>query len=288
MVAALNGTMGVNSHEGAGSTFWVRIPVQKVPQDSVIEHAEQQDQTLKILMAEDNDINRFELREMLINEGHQVVEAENGKIAIDTLEQGNFDVILMDISMPIMDGVAATKYIREHAKQQDIPIVACTAHTQPEEIERFRQAGMTDFVQKPIERSKLLPALYQSVLASDIEQNRSVEMTDEILNMRVLGEISEQLGHAEMLLTRYEDEANALMTLLNSQQGKDAPVEDLIKDIHKTAGSSAHLGLSAMRHKLNVIEVNVKQQGVEALWSEIDNLNTLWKDSRDAIRNEGF
>ena len=97
MVAALNGTMGVNSHEGAGSTFWVRIPVQKVPQDTAIAHAEQQDlplyQTLKILMVEDNDINRFVLREMLVNEGHQVVEAENGKIAIDTLEQGNFDVI---------------------------------------------------------------------------------------------------------------------------------------------------------------------------------------------------
>ena len=115
-------------------------------------------------------------------------------------------------------------------------------------------------------------------------------MTDEILNMRVLGEISEQLGNdtAQMLLTRYEDEVNALMTLLDSQQGKDAPVEDLIKDIHKTAGSSAQLGLSAMRHKLNVIEVNVKKQGIDAVWSEIDNLNTLWKDSRDAIRNEGF
>ncbi len=115
-------------------------------------------------------------------------------------------------------------------------------------------------------------------------------MTDEILNMRVLGEISEQLGHdtTQMLLTRYEDEANALMTLLNSQQGKDAPVEDLIKDIHKTAGSSAQLGLSAMRHKLNMIEVKVNQQGVGVLWAEIDNLNTLWIDSKDAIRNEGF
>jgi HPt (histidine-containing phosphotransfer) domain-containing protein len=115
-------------------------------------------------------------------------------------------------------------------------------------------------------------------------------MTDEILNMRVLGEISEQLGNdtAQMLLTRYEDEANALMTLLNSQQGKDAPVEDLIKDIHKTAGSSAQLGLSAMRHKLNVIEVNVKKQGYRCVVVRIDNLNTLWKDSRDAIRNEGF
>ena len=115
-------------------------------------------------------------------------------------------------------------------------------------------------------------------------------MTDEILNMRVLGEISEQLGHdtAQMLLTRYEDEANALMTLLNSQQGKDAPVEDLIKDIHKTAGSSAQLGLSAMRDKLNMIEVKVNQQGVGVLWAEINNLNTLWIDSKDAIRNEGF
>ena len=72
---------------------------------------------------------------------------------------------------------------------------------------------------------------------------------------------------------------------MNSQQGKDAPVEDLIKDIHKTAGSSAQLGLSAMRHKLNVIEVN-ETTGC-FLWSEIDNL-ALWKDSRDAIRNEGF
>jgi len=115
-------------------------------------------------------------------------------------------------------------------------------------------------------------------------------VTDEILNMSVLGELSEQLGHetAEMLLTRYEEEANSLMSLLNSKQGKNAPVEDLIKNIHKTAGSSAQLGLSAMRYKLNVIEVNLKQQGVEALWSEIDNLNTLWKSSRDAIRNEGF
>jgi HPt (histidine-containing phosphotransfer) domain-containing protein len=115
-------------------------------------------------------------------------------------------------------------------------------------------------------------------------------MTDEILNIRVLGEISAQLGHdtTQMLLNRYEDEANALMTLLNSQQGKDALVEDLIKDIHKTAGSSAQLGLSAMRHKLNMIEVKVNQQGVGVLWAEIDNLNTLWIDSKDAIRNEGF
>ena len=62
-------------------------------------------------------------------------------------------------------------------------------------------------------------------------------MTDEILNIRVLGEISAQLGHdtTQMLLNRYADAANALMTLLNSQQGKDALVEDLIKDIHKTA-----------------------------------------------------
>ena len=115
-------------------------------------------------------------------------------------------------------------------------------------------------------------------------------MTDEILNMRVLGELSEQLGHdtAEILLTRYVEEADALMTLLNSQQSKNAPVEDLIKDIHKTAGSSAQLGLSAMRHKLNVIEVNVKQEGIDALWSEIDSLNTLWDDSKHAIRNKGF
>jgi HPt (histidine-containing phosphotransfer) domain-containing protein len=115
-------------------------------------------------------------------------------------------------------------------------------------------------------------------------------MTEEILNMRVLAELSEQLGHdtIEMLLTRYEDEVTSLIKLLNSRQGKDAPVEDLIKDIHKTAGSSAQLGLSAMCNKLNVSENNLKRQGVDALWSEMDNLNSLWKDSKKAIRNVGF
>lgn len=115
-------------------------------------------------------------------------------------------------------------------------------------------------------------------------------MTEEILNMRVLAELSEQLGHdtLEILLTRYEDETAALMTLLNSQQGKDAAIETLIKDIHKTAGSSAQLGLSEMRHKLNMIEIKVKLEGVDALWSEMDNLNSLWKDSKKAIRHAGF
>ena len=294
MVAALNGTMGVNSHDGAGSTFWVRIPMQTITPSHSLEPVKLPQNTphrpLKILMVEDNDINRFVLRELLVNEGHLIVEAVNGKIAIETLERDEFDVILMDISMPIMDGVAATKYIREHAKQKDIPIVACTAHTQPEEVERFHKAGITDFVQKPIERSKLLPVLYKSILATETEHSRSIEMTNDILDMQILGELSEQLGHdtAKVLLIRYEEEANALMTLLNSQQGKDAPVEDLVKDIHKTAGSSAQLGLSAMRHKLNVIEVNVKKDGVEALWPEVDTLNTLWSDSKNALKDQGL
>ena len=170
MVAALNGTMGVKSHDGADSTFWVRIPMQTITPSHSLEPVKLPKNTphrpLKILMVADNDINRFVLRELLVNEGHLITEAVNGKIAIETLDSNEFDVILMDISMPIMDGVATTKYIREHAKQKDIPIVACTAHTQPEEVERFHKAGLTDFVQKPIERSKLLPVLYKSILAT--------------------------------------------------------------------------------------------------------------------------
>ena len=76
------------------------------------------------------------------------------------------------------------------------------------------------------------------------------------------------------------------MSLLNSNQGKNAPVEDLIKDIHKTAGSSAQLGLSAMRYKLNVIEVNLPNNRVlKALWSEIDNLNTRAQGRNEPILN---
>ena len=115
-------------------------------------------------------------------------------------------------------------------------------------------------------------------------------MTNDILDIKILSDLSEQLGQdtAEILLTLYEDEANALMNLLHSEEGQTVAVEDLVKDIHKTAGSSAQLGLPAMRHKLNVIELNAKKNGADAIWSELDTLTSLWNESKSALKAKGY
>ena len=105
-------------------------------------------------------------------------------------------------------------------------------------------------------------------------------MTDEILNMRVLGEISEQLGNdtAQMLLTRYEDEAKALMTLLNSQQGKDAPVEDLIKDIHKTAlGATDSVAWEYRENAVDLVK-ELQSEGVVVAAIEQADQSTFLQD----------
>ena len=117
LVQALGGTIGVESVQNAGNMFWFRIPVTKsrlvVKPEGHIEKGLNVDlKPMKILMVEDNHINRYVLREMLTAAGHTVDEAENGQRGLEAANSNRYDVILMDISMPEKDGVAASIEIR--------------------------------------------------------------------------------------------------------------------------------------------------------------------------------
>jgi len=117
---------------------------------------------LKILAAEDNEMNQLVLQDLLEHEGAQVTFAENGEIAIDILDKQTpaaFDLILMDVQMPIMDGYRTTETIRE--KGITTPIIGLTAHAFAEEKQRFMDAGMLAHVSKPIEVEKLLQTILQ-------------------------------------------------------------------------------------------------------------------------------
>lgn len=106
-----------------------------------------------VLVAEDNPINQMVIRKVLKNLGHQVTIVENGRKAVDAALDHDFDIILMDVQMPEMDGVEATRAIREHEEQQgsdkSIPIVAVTAHAMKGDREEFLAAGMNAYVSKP-------------------------------------------------------------------------------------------------------------------------------------------
>ena len=109
----------------------------------------------RILVVEDDEVNLMIAEHILGREGFEVEKVNNGEEAIEILKANSFDMILMDIEMPIMDGLEATSVIRGMDTGKDIPIIALTAHSMPEKIEEFRQAGMDNHITKPIDQAKL-------------------------------------------------------------------------------------------------------------------------------------
>lgn len=166
----LGGEIGVESEEGEGSTFWFTFVCQEGTESDLaadvggfevgdMRHATAS-RKLKILVADDNVINQRIISNMLSKLGHELVAVENGALACSKVEEEDFDLVLMDIQMPVLGGIDATKWIRAMDESKaKLPIVGCTADAFPEQLERFKQAGMQDVVTKPINRTRLLTAI---------------------------------------------------------------------------------------------------------------------------------
>lgn len=105
---------------------------------------------LNILVAEDNPVNQLIIRGMLAKLGHDFTVVENGKLAVEKMTEGDFDLVLMDCHMPEMDGYLATQMIRQNPKFANTPIVAMTASAMDDEKDRCLQVGMNDYLAKPL------------------------------------------------------------------------------------------------------------------------------------------
>ena len=129
---------------------------------------------LRILLAEDNLVNQMLASRILENQGHSVVVAPDGVQALRTLEQQPFDLVLMDIQMPVMDGLTATKLIRADERFRKLPILAMTAHAMNGDCERSLNAGMNDHITKPIDPNRLTAALIRWMPELHTERSASI------------------------------------------------------------------------------------------------------------------
>ena len=118
-------------------------------------------QGVSVLLVEDNLVNQLVAKELLLNMNCKVIIADNGQRAIDTLSEHTFDVVLMDIQMPIMDGLSATKYIRSQENYQSLPIIAMTAHAREEDKQLSLAAGMNLHMPKPVTGKVLYDSIKQ-------------------------------------------------------------------------------------------------------------------------------
>ncbi|MFN2343168.1 MAG: ABC transporter substrate binding protein, partial [Desulfonatronovibrio sp.] len=158
LVCLMNGNICVESKVGLGTTVHVVVPFElpvnkeKETEDTATLIRDGK-KNLDILIAEDDPLNQMFMTSLLKKLGHSVNLAENGREVLDLLQEKNFDCILMDIQMPVMTGIEATKAIRDSTSigaKKDIPIIAVTAHTQPGDREEFLKAGMDDYIGKPV------------------------------------------------------------------------------------------------------------------------------------------
>ncbi|MBP8247025.1 MAG: PAS domain S-box protein [Phenylobacterium sp.] len=171
----MGGAIGAVSVEGEGSTFIARLPMAPAPMGSVQAQAAAEAEPhealppLRVLAAEDNLINQLVLQTLLHQAGIEPVMVSDGAQALEAWRAGQWDVILMDVQMPVMDGPTAARTIREEEARLGrarTPIVALTANAMAHQVAEYYGAGMDDFVPKPLEAALLFAALERTLEAA--------------------------------------------------------------------------------------------------------------------------
>ncbi|MFW5489949.1 MAG: AAA family ATPase [Desulfovibrio sp.] len=172
LVSLMKGAIAVSSEVGKGTQFYVNIPCVQASVPIATEHyeisPEASNERLRVLLAEDDRISQLTMKRMLEKLNCQIHTVDNGEKAVKALTEHEVDLVLMDVQMPGMDGMEATRAIREGAAGErlaDIPIIAMTAHAMSGDRERFLAGGMNGYIAKPVDFEDLKTLLRQRLKA---------------------------------------------------------------------------------------------------------------------------
>jgi CheY-like chemotaxis protein len=238
---------------------------------------------LRFLLAEDNLVNQKLAVRLLEKQGHRVVVASNGREALAALEGGGFDLVLMDVQMPEMGGLEATEEIRrrEQATGRHIPIIAMTAHAMKGDRERCLEAGMDDYVSKPIQ-SKLLFDIIESLMpplpasetsaAADCSDASPFDYVQAL--SRVEGDVELLMELVEMFVAdsaRLLDEIRAAISRHDSQSLERAAhaFKGSVSNFAAAAATGAALKLEQMARSADLSQASVACQQLE---TEVERL----------------
>ncbi|HCG9122510.1 TPA: response regulator [Vibrio parahaemolyticus] len=281
----MGGSITLKSVEGVGTQFIVTLPIpwneseKPSPQHTPVQT--RSTQNLRILLAEDNRVNALVAKGFCEKLGHAVDVAENGLVAVEKARDNDYDLILMDNHMPEMNGVEATRFIREKLGVKTL-LFAYTADVFREAHDHFIAAGADHVLTKPLQRESFADALKQFSARLKVKQTEEVSPASNVLQLQRkpienLRLTEEELSNSDMLAS-LKEHPNELLALLNSIiTDFELAVDDLIENfmqsdfdslkltMHTTKGMALNLGLKILASQALELETQLKMNQVPAI-----------------------
>jgi PAS domain S-box-containing protein len=279
LVELMNGKIYAESSKGVGSKFFVEIVLEKGSSDqlsssSKIENLDIKISDSKILLADDNEMNRLVATTILNNYGCIIDEAENGVEVLEKIKNNHYDIILMDIQMPLLDGIEATKKIRQ--SNINIPIIALTAFALKGDEEKFLSVGMNDYLVKPFKENDLL-----NIISKWLSQNKksSAKVINTKKDITITTPQSAKLYSLDTLkeISRGNEDFVKKMTTLFCDQ-----TEIAVTEIKEHFANNELLKVSSLAHKIKPSLDNLKIDSLKTVIREIE------KDAKENINNESI
>ena len=292
----MGGKIGVYSTLGLGSSFWFTFEAEPTTKTIIVENkivdndiqieGYFDEEKPKVLLVDDNGVNRQVAGEILKKSGCIVTLVEDGRKAIELAASNDYDLIFMDIQMPEMDGVTATKKIKALNLKVQPPIVAMTAYSMKEDKERFLSQGLDDYIAKPIRANDLLNKVRQWVLDEQVFDGEAGDKEEEaeILNMRTVNQLID-LGGKEMVDQVFNEFLEETTEQIESSQkaAEASDFEEIRRNLHTLKGNAGTLGVEKLSKQAKLIEGNIKNESYETLEEDLKILNLTFQEFKNTF-----
>lgn len=269
IVENMGGKIDVESKKEQGSVFSFVIELKKelVKQKMIESDAmplEKFGNQLRVLVAEDNELNQLLITTILNREGIQFDLADDGKVVLEKLKTTEYHLILMDIQMPHLDGMATAKLIRTELNM-NIPIIALTANASPDDEAKYKESGMDDYIAKPFKREELFAKIYQQLknrTMSDLNETTSdIENAGKLYSLKNIEAISQ--GDEQFIKTIVE----------TFKVNTPNYLEEIVKGIQTEEFTKIKYAAHQMKPSLDILEIESVRQTVRDIETESASAN---------------